>query len=46
MNYGKSDERPKTDENIRNVPEPQTDPVFGGEKGFITDYCNTKYTEQ
>jgi uncharacterized protein YjlB len=29
MNYGKSDERPKADENIRSVPLPTSDPVYG-----------------
>lgn len=29
MNYGKPGERPKTDENIVNVPLPGTDPVYG-----------------
>jgi len=29
MNYGKSAERPDADENIKTVPLPATDPVFG-----------------
>lgn len=29
MNYGKSGERPKADQNIAEVPLPETDPVFG-----------------
>jgi uncharacterized protein YjlB len=29
MNYGKSAERPNADENIKTVPLPVTDPVFG-----------------
>lgn len=29
MNYGKPEERPKADENIKNVPLPESDPVFG-----------------
>ena len=29
MNYGKQSERPKTDQNIKNVPVPETDPVYG-----------------
>ena len=29
MNYGKPGERPEADENIKNVPLPETDPVFG-----------------
>lgn len=29
MKYGRSGERPQADENIRQIPRPQTDPVFG-----------------
>jgi uncharacterized protein YjlB len=29
MNYGKPDERPQADENIRKVPVPAKDPIFG-----------------
>lgn len=29
MNYGKSEERPQADENIKGVPLPASDPVFG-----------------
>ena len=29
MNYGKPTERPQADEHIKNVPLPETDPVFG-----------------
>ena len=29
MQYGKPGERPLTDQNIRSVPFPKTDPVFG-----------------
>ena len=35
MNYGNPDERPGTDENIRKVPVPQTDPLFGKDGGLI-----------
>lgn len=35
MNYGKGKERPKTDENIRKVPLPEFDPVYGN-KGPLT----------
>ena len=31
MNYGKEKERPKADENIKKVPLPETDPVYGME---------------
>ncbi|MGD8650012.1 MAG: hypothetical protein PVJ77_25990, partial [Desulfobacterales bacterium] len=29
MQYGKPSERPSADQNIRSVPLPETDPVFG-----------------
>ena len=29
MNYGKSDERPQTDHNIKHVPAPFADPIYG-----------------
>jgi uncharacterized protein YjlB len=35
MNYGKEGERPVADENIKNVPLPEMDPVFG-ESGPVT----------
>ena len=31
MNYGDKDERPKADENIKNVPLPDLDPLYGNE---------------
>lgn len=31
MNYGKADERPRADENIAQVPLPDTDPLYGNE---------------
>lgn len=34
MNYGRPGERPLTDENIRKVPLPQTDPVYGRRNGL------------
>jgi uncharacterized protein YjlB len=36
MNYGKPGERPATDENIKTVPLPKADPVFG-EAGPLID---------
>jgi uncharacterized protein YjlB len=36
MNYGKPGERPGTDENIRKVPLPFSDPVFGKNKELTT----------
>lgn len=35
MNYGKEGERPQADENIRQVPLPKTDPVFGEKEGIV-----------
>lgn len=35
MNYGKKGERPQADENIRKVPKPSTDPVFGDKDGLV-----------
>lgn len=37
MNYGKTGERPPTDNNIKKVPMPLTDPVFGLNSG-IAEY--------
>jgi len=37
MNYGKEGERPEADKNIRNVPLPGTDPVFG-RKGPLAEH--------
>ncbi|TVT27738.1 cupin domain-containing protein [Salinicoccus cyprini] len=37
MNYGKAEERPEKIENIRQVPLPQYDPVFG-ENGPLFDH--------
>lgn len=37
MNYGKEGERPNADNNIKNVPKPKTDPVFGL-KGGIAEH--------
>jgi uncharacterized protein YjlB len=35
MNYGKSAERPRADQNIARVPLPKMDPVFGGSGPLI-----------
>ncbi len=35
MNYGRIGERPQTDENIKKVPLPSQDPVFGYKKGEL-----------
>ncbi len=37
INYGKEGERPGTDENIKNVPLPQNDPLFGKD-GPVTQH--------
>jgi uncharacterized protein YjlB len=37
MNYGKEGERPEADENIKNLPLPPTDPVYG-EDGPLMEY--------
>jgi uncharacterized protein YjlB len=34
MNYGNPDERPETDQNIKSVPLPLSDPVMGNDKGL------------
>ena len=38
MNYGKAEERNQALENIRNVPLPQTDPVFGESGGILESW--------
>jgi uncharacterized protein YjlB len=37
MNYGKAGERPQTDRNVKMVPLPSTDPVYGSRDG-VTRY--------
>lgn len=41
MNYGKVDERPRTDRKIGRVPLPKTDPVYG-EKGPLLELWTRK----
>jgi uncharacterized protein YjlB len=41
LNYGKPGERPHTDENIKKVPVPECDPVFGPDKG-LTGFWNKR----
>ena len=41
MNYGKSEERPKADRNIANVPLPEVDPVYGTD-GPLSQYWISK----
>ena len=38
MNYGKEGERPTADENIRSVPIPGTDPVYGSTGPLISQW--------
>lgn len=43
MQYGKPGERPKTDQNIRSVPRPKTDPVYG-ENGLLLEIWENSST--
>ncbi|MEP6594402.1 MAG: cupin [Ginsengibacter sp.] len=38
MNYGKPSERPEADENIREVPLPEKDPVYGSQGPLILNW--------
>jgi uncharacterized protein YjlB len=38
MNYGKPGERPKADENIKKVPLPEFDPVFGANGPLLKEW--------
>lgn len=40
MNYGKPEERPRADENIKQVPLPQSDPVFGMSGPLIKEWVS------
>jgi uncharacterized protein YjlB len=40
MNYGKDKERPKADENIRKLPLPETDPVYGVNGPLIKNWSS------
>lgn len=40
MNYGKDDERPRTDENIRRVPLPEHDPLYGYDGPLIRNWAS------
>ena len=42
MNYGKDGERPKTDENIKRVPLPQNDPLYGQDGPLIKNWFSEK----
>ncbi len=38
MNYGKPKERPDADNNIRKLPLPENDPVFGKSRGVVVEW--------
>jgi uncharacterized protein YjlB len=38
MNYGKKGERPETDENIKNVPLPESDPLYGNDGPLVKNW--------
>lgn len=40
MNYGKEGERPKADERIRELPIPETDPVYGTDGPLIKNWIS------
>jgi uncharacterized protein YjlB len=42
MNYGKPGERPGTDENIKRVPIPESDPVFGLSGPLIKEWVSQR----
>ena len=42
MYYGKEGERPKTDENIRAVPLPQNDPLYGQDGPLIKNWSSER----
>jgi uncharacterized protein YjlB len=47
MNYGKPGERPATDDNIRKVPLPETDPVYGVNGPLVKNWdANPEHVEE
>jgi uncharacterized protein YjlB len=40
MNYGKPEERAKADQNIKNVPLPESDPIFGMSGPLIKEWVS------
>jgi uncharacterized protein YjlB len=40
MNYGKKGERPKADENLKNLPLPESDPVYGKDGPVIKNWLS------
>ena len=43
IKYGRKDERPEADINIKNVPIPKTDPVWGVFSGIVKIWENIPY---
>lgn len=46
MNYGKEGERPATDENIRKVPMPENDPLYGSDGPLIKNWRSERDQNQ
>ena len=42
MNYGRKGERPKTDENIKEVPLPENDPLYGNDGPLVKNWLSDK----
>lgn len=42
MNYGKPEERPKADNNIKKVPMPENDPLYGNDGPLIKNWLSEK----
>lgn len=42
MSYGMKGERPATDENIRNVPMPENDPLYGNDGPLVKNWFTVK----
>ena len=43
MNYGEAGERAKADENIRNVPQPENDPLYGNDGPLIKNWFSERH---
>ena len=46
MNYGNEGERPATDENIRKVPMPENDPLYGSDGPLIKNWRSEREQNQ
>ncbi len=42
INYGKQDERPRADENIKRLPLPENDPIYGKDGPLIKNWSGEK----